>query len=282
MTYRDLYNCIRDMLQKAGCDSPAFDAVCLLEDIGGVPRGGLPGWLERIPSETAAAAIEEAARQRADGRPLQYILGEWEFLNLSLEVGEGVLIPRPDTELLCETAARWLRTEAAPEVLDLCAGSGCVALGVAALVPTARVTAVELSEEALVYLSRNTARYPSLAVTIRKADILRDAAAFSGQYRAILSNPPYIPAQELPGLMREVRREPVMALDGGEDGLRFYKSIAADWIPKLYPGGFCAVEVGIGQAAAVAALFEQAGLTRLEIYRDLAGIDRVVAGFLPA
>ena len=282
MTYRDMYNCIRDMLQKAGCDSPAFDAVCLLEDIGGVPRGGLPGWLDKSLSDGTAAAIGAAARQRADGRPLQYILGEWEFLNLSLEVGEGVLIPRPDTELLCETAARWLRKEAAPEVLDLCAGSGCVALGVAALVPAAQVTAVELSEEALVYLRRNTARYPALAVTVRKADILREAAAFPGKYRAILSNPPYIPARELPELMREVRREPAMALDGGEDGLRFYRSIAVDWVSKLHPGGFCAVEVGMGQAAAVAMLFKQAGLERLEIHRDLAGIERVVAGFLPA
>ena len=198
--------------------------------------------------------------QREKRRPLQYILGRWPFLDLTLEVGEGVLIPRPDTELLCESAADWLKGRPQPRVLDLCAGSGCVGLGIARLCPGARVTAVELSQEALPYLRRNAARYPQYALTVKAGDAL-DPGAAEGLFDAVVSNPPYIPAEELEGLMPEVRREPRMALDGG-DGLRFYRGIARIWVPRLQPGGFCAVEVGVGQAAAVATLFRAARIGR--------------------
>ena len=189
-----------------------------------------------------------------------------------------MLIPRPDTEVLCETAAEQLRTQAAPQVLDLCAGSGCVGLGLASLCPGAAVTLVELSPEALPYLRRNTARYPQWNTRVVQADVLTDAAAFPERYDAILSNPPYIPTADLPGLQREVQREPVMALDGAADGLRFYRAIAGQWVPKLTPGGLCAVEVGCGQAAAVAAILAAAGLERVTAVPDAAGILRVVWG----
>ena len=280
MTYRALREQIRRQLEKAGCDSPAFDALCLLEDIAGLPKGGLPLWKERpLPPETAAR-LEAAVAQREKRRPLQYILGRWPFLDLTLEVGEGVLIPRPDTELLCESAADWLKGRPQPRVLDLCAGSGCVGLGIARLCPGARVTAVELSQEALPYLRRNAARYPQYALTVKAGDAL-DPGAAEGLFDAVVSNPPYIPAEELEGLMPEVRREPRMALDGG-DGLRFYRGIARIWVSRLRPGGFCAVEVGVGQAADVAALFRAAGLDAITVRRDLGGIERVVAGFRPA
>ena len=196
-------------------------------------------------------------------------------------MGEGVLIPRPDTELLCEAAAARLPLVPggdAPRVLALCAGSGCVGLGLCSLYPAAAVTAVELSDEAFVYLKENTARYPAYRVWPIQADVLADGERFGGVYQAVLANPPYIPAAELPSLMREVRREPRMALDGG-DGLVFYRVIARVWAAKLCPGGFCAVEVGAGQAAAVSALFEEVGLTGLEILEDLGGIQRVVVGW---
>ena len=261
-------------LEAAGCADAAFDARCLLEDLGGLPRGHRPDAVPLPPP--ALPRLQWALEERAAGRPLQYILGEWEFLRLKLRVGEGVLIPRPDTELLCEAAAERLRDRACPQVLDLCAGSGCVGLGLCSLKPAAVVTAVELSEAALPYLRENCARYPAYAVTVRQANVLADAAAFTGSYDAILSNPPYIPTGELPGLMREVQREPRMALDGDRDGLRFYRVIAEQWCPKLAPGGFCAVEVGAGQAAEVAALFAAAGRPHTQILRDLSGIERVV------
>ncbi|HJD23977.1 MAG TPA: peptide chain release factor N(5)-glutamine methyltransferase [Firmicutes bacterium] len=288
MTYRELYRALRAQLEDGGANAPAFDAACLLERFAGLRRGELPlRGAEPVPPEAEAQTLR-AGRLRAAGEPLQYLLGEWDFLNLTLAVGPGVLIPRPDTELLCETAAARLKGMGPPEagrplrVLDLCAGSGCVALGTASLQPGLAVTAVEWSEEALAYLRQNCARYPGYSVEPVKADVLHDAGRFPDGWAAILSNPPYIPAADLPGLMPEVRREPRLALDGGEDGLCFYRTIARDWAGKLAPGGFCAVEVGIGQAGAVAALLQGAGLEEVEIFRDLGGVERVVLGVRPA
>lgn len=284
MTLRALYDALRGRLKEGGVEAAAFEADCLLEHFAGLGRGTRPLHGGEEVSETTVREALDAAARRTQGEPLQYLLGEWDFLDLTLEVGEGVLIPRPDTELLCETAADWLRNTLLPAspsfagVLDLCAGSGCVALGTARLFPGARVTAVELSAQALPYLRRNCARYPDFDVTPMRGDVLNDAPAFPDGWTAILSNPPYIPAADLSGLMPEVQREPRLALDGGGDGLTFYRVIAEKWTKKLAPGGFCAVEVGIGQAAAVAALFRNAGLTGISVFRDLGGIERVVAG----
>ena len=261
-------------LAEAGCEDAGFDARCLLEDFGGMPRGHAAD--DTPLTDEQMAALDNALAQRAAGRPLQYILGEWEFLTLILKVGEGVLIPRPDTELLCEVAARQLRGKAAPRVLDLCAGSGCVGLGVASLHPDALVTEVELSDAALSYLKQNVLRYPDYAVTVRQADVLADFDAFDGPYDAILSNPPYIPTADLPSLQKEVQHEPQMALDGDADGLTFYRTIAEHWCEKLSDDGFVAVEVGIDQAADVAALFAAQGLENTEVFTDLGGVDRVV------
>ena len=261
-------------LTAAGCEDAAFDVRCLLEDFGGLPRGHAAD--DTPLTAEQEAALEVAVSQRVDGRPLQYILGEWDFLALTLKVGEGVLIPRPDTELLCEVAAEQLRGKTAPRVLDLCAGSGCVGLGVASLCPDAVVTEVELSEDALPYLRENVLRYPDYTVTVRQADVLTDYAAFDGTYDAILSNPPYIPTADLPTLQKEVQHEPQMALDGDADGLKFYRTIAEHWCGKLTDGGFVAVEVGIGQVDDVATLFRAQGLENTVIYPDLAGIPRVV------
>lgn len=274
VTRRDWLVSATVCLAEAGCEDAAFDARCLLEDLGGMPRGTAAD--DTPLTEPQETALNTALSQRAEGRPLQYILGQWEFLTLTLKVGEGVLIPRPDTELLCEAAAQRLQGISRPRVLDLCAGSGCVGLGVASLKPDAAVTEVELSDEAWPYLTENVARYPTYDVTPRRGNVLTDFDAFEGGYDAILSNPPYIPTADLPALQREVQREPKMALDGAADGLQFYRVIAEHWCGKLTENGFCAVEVGIGQAADVAALFAAAGLENTEVLRDLGGVERVV------
>lgn len=278
MTAKELLKEIGTRLSAAGCDSPVFDAACLIEDIGGVahPEG------DAEVSDGAAAAVRAAAEERAGGRPLQYILGHWDFLDMTLAVGEGVLIPRPDTECLCEVAAAWLTAHGGGEVLDLCAGSGCVGLGVAGLCRCpVSVTAVELSKDAFSFLLENIARYPERAVRAVRADVLTDAARFPDGFAAVLANPPYIPTDDLAGLMREVQCEPQMALDGDADGLRFYRAITEQWVPKLAPGGLCAVEVGIGQASAVATMFRDAGLQNVGIQNDLCGIGRVIFGEKP-
>ena len=274
VSQRDWLGYATTRLTEAGCEDAAFDARCLLEDLSGLPRGRAAG--DTPLSKTQMAALTAGLEQRCAGRPLQYILGQWEFLTLTLKVGEGVLIPRPDTELLCEAAAQRLRGKTAPKVLDLCAGTGCVGLGVASLVAGAQVTEVELSDKALSYLKENVAAYPAYDVTVRQADVLADYDEFEGGYDAILSNPPYIPTADLAGLQREVQQEPRMALDGADDGLLFYRTIAEHWCEKLTPDGFCAVEVGIGQAQDVAALFAAQGLENTEILTDLGGVQRVV------
>lgn len=276
VTRRAWYLAARDKLAAVGCEDADFDARCLLEDFGSLTRGHAPD--ETILTQSRLVQLDRALQERADGRPLQYILGEWDFLSLTLAVGEGVLIPRADTEVLCEEAARRLAHVPNARVLDLCAGSGCVGLGTASLCPHVQVTAVELSNAALPYLEKNVARYPSYAVSVRQADVLADYGEFGDEWDAILSNPPYIPSADCDTLMREVQREPRLALDGDEDGLRFYRVIASHWCRKLRRGGFCAVEVGIGQAADVAALFACAGLTEIAIFRDLGGVERVVVG----
>ena len=278
MTVSKLFKTVVSILEKAGCEDPAFDTYCLLEDIADLPHGRRFEMDETPLDHDHCEAVFAAASRRANGEPLQYILGSWDFLSLTLDVGEGVLIPRSDTELLCEVAAEKLKKIADPTVLDLCAGSGCVGLGLCSLLPTASVTEVELSDDAMVYLERNVRRYAAFKARIVKDDVLSPQKTYA-PVDAILSNPPYIPTADLNDLMREVQHEPKMALDGDEDGLKFYRAIANQWLPMLKDGGLLAAEVGIYQAQDVQAIFETAGLREVEIHRDLGGVDRVVCGY---
>lgn len=278
MTLQQLKNRILGIVEAGGIETPAFDAMCLLEDIGGIGRGNVAACAGNEVLPERCDAVIKAAKRRAEGEPLQYLLGTWDFLSLTLEVGDGVLIPRPETELLCQVAAECLQGLPCKDVLDLCSGSGCVGLGIASLCPSATVTAVELSDDALPYLKRNIARYPAYSVKAVHGNVLTDADRFE-TVDAIVSNPPYIPTDDLNTLQREVQHEPRMALDGDKDGYRFYRAIAKQWVPKIRSGGFAAVEVGIGQAKSVAALFEQHGLTDITIHTDFGGIERVVVGW---
>ena len=279
MTLRSLYNEARRRLTAAGIDSPAFDAVCLIELVFGVNRGDL---LLRGQEEADAAGEEqfEALLRRREARePLQYLLGAWEFMDMSLKTGPGVLCPREETELLCQTVAGYLK-DTPCRGLDLCAGTGAVALGIARLCPKAEIQAVELSEQAAGYLRQNVETFGDGRVQVVMGDVLSPefASRFAdGSLDFIASNPPYIASGELPGLQEEVRQEPSLALDGGEDGLVFYRAIAKLWAPKLRPGGVLAVEIGEEQAEAVSALFAEAGIScRTE--QDFNGLDRVVHG----
>ena len=278
----ELYREVLKMLEAGGCESPAFDATCLLEDLGGIGRGNFPVKINDGVSPETEVLIKGAAQKRANGEPLQYLLGSWDFLNLTLKVGKGVLIPRPETELLCQVVVEVLQAKkrsAPAKVWDLCAGSGCVGLGIASLYPYCEVLSLEMSSEAIHYLEANANAYPHLRVKLRQANVLKDFTNFSGPVDVIVSNPPYIPTKDLDGLQREVLHEPTLALDGGGDGYRFYRTIADRWIDKLASNGLVAVEVGIGQAQTVATLFKNAGLTNVQIFKDYSGIDRVVLGY---
>lgn len=276
MTFAELKQWATAELKHSGCESADFETRCLLEDLAGFADSHLN---KSVAPETVSR-IQEAVNKRIQGFPLQYILGEWEFLNLRLKVGEGVLIPRPDTEILCETAANWINTNAcsSARVLDLCAGSGCVGLGIASLCKAVDVTLVELSDKALPYLLENIRRYSRLCANAVVADVLQGYHQFEeSRYDVLVSNPPYIPSSDIAGLMREVQHEPRMALDGG-DGYVFYRTISEKWLKVLKPGGLCAVEIGIGQAETVKTLFTENGLTDICVYRDYGDIERVVTG----
>ena len=259
-------------LNAAGVPDPENDARLLLSQITGQPPLAL--WLDdaHALSEPQAREFEALLLRREAREPLQYILGEAWFMGLCLRCAPGVLIPRFDTEALCREALARMRGE--ERVLDLCTGSGELAVAIAHAQPRARVFAGDISPDA-VALARDNAARCGVKVDCRLGDLF---APFAGErFDLIVSNPPYIPAVELPGLQTEVQKEPALALDGGADGLAFYRRIAAEAPAHLTPGGWLLLEIGSGQAAAVRALLTP-DFKDISVYGDLNGLDRVVAG----
>lgn len=281
MTFRELYLLAKRDLAAAGVEDPTADALVLTEAFLGPDRAGLALHGGESPSPEREEAFLRAVRERAARRPLQYILGSWEFLGLSLAVGEDVLCPREDTAVLVEALAERLKDTPNPKGLDLCAGTGAVGLGLCSLLPEAEAVCVELSEKAFPYLEKNLAAYPQYRVKAMRGDILSKELAVGFNLKNldfIASNPPYVRTGELPGLQPEVRKEPILALDGGRDGLLFYRAIAELWVPLLKPGGVLAVEIGEDQGREVCGLFAAHGITGLQIKKDMAGLDRCVLG----
>ena len=221
----------------------------------------------------AGEALEQAVQKRCTHYPLQYILGEWGFYRESYEVSEHCLVPRPDTEHLVEQAIARLPKGA--RFLDLCTGSGCVAISTLCSRPDTSAVAVDLFEETLALAARNAVRNGVDArVTFRRADVLAGCEE-EGVYDAILSNPPYIRADVMPTLSDEVKCEPPAALLGGEDGLDFYRAILLKWKKALKRGGFFLFEIGYDQAQDLKALADAHGLCAT-VFRDYGGNDRVV------
>lgn len=281
MTYRELYLTSKNRLTAAGVDSPADDTMLLLQHVFGINRQQLSLHGENSPAEQDEIKFLRAVAQRENRYPLQYILGEWEFMGLTLSVGEGVLVPREDTGILVESLAARLKSAKSPTGLDLCAGTGAVALGICSMSANTRVTCLELSDEAFPYLQKNIAAHPQFNVFAEKGDVLNTETAKRFPLKSldfIVSNPPYIKDDELPTLQAEVQKEPSMALSGGKDGLVFYRAITEIWLPLIKVGGFLAVEIGEDQGRAVSAMFTSVGLENVEVLRDWAGLDRCVIG----
>ena len=229
-----------------------------------------------------AASPEQAreiAARRAGHEPLQYLLGSWEFYGLTLSVGEGVLIPRADTETLVEAVLARVPDAPGRMIADLCTGSGCIALALAAHRKQTRFTGLDISEKALEYAQKNLAFHGFRNAEFRRADVLDPAAAAQFQdLAAIVCNPPYLTGAEMQQLQKEVRYEPALALDGGTDGLHFYREITRIWQTALLPGGILAFETGYTQAADTADILRKNGFTGIEIIRDYNGVERVVLG----
>lgn len=273
---------LRRRARPAPCEDAATDAFLLLEKVTGLTRTNYPLKKDEAYAPAERAAYLTLLRRRAAGEPVQYILGEWDFMGLEFAVGPGVLIPRPETELLAETAIEALRKRQKPRVLELCGGSGCIAIAVAKALPQAEITVLELSGEAMGYLQKNIARHGVKNVTAVQGDALCPPPSITGRYDAILSNPPYIASGELPALQKEVQQEPAMALDGGADGLDFYRRFNGIYPKMLTDGGLLLYEIGEEQGEAVAALLRAAGLERVAILRDMYGLPRDVLGYAPA
>lgn len=299
----DIEGFIKARLREAGIESAAFEARQLSS-----------------ACKSKAEALD-AVKRRCEGEPLQYILGEWEFYGLPFAVGKGVLIPRPDTEILVDTALKEIKRRKAAagvtvnrckaaetegrvkkkiRLLDLCSGSGAIAVAISKNDDDTEVTAVEKSDEAFSWLIRNV-ELNRASVRCVKGDIFDDSLLIAAaddklgrrqdlgsclcsesvdneQFDIILSNPPYIASSVIQTLQREVGFEPREALDGGSDGLVFYERIARFWAGRLSRGGMLAVEIGYDQSAAVTDIFYGAGLVDITCIKDYSGNPRVISG----
>ncbi|MGO5022543.1 peptide chain release factor N(5)-glutamine methyltransferase [Lawsonibacter sp. LCP25S3_G6] len=280
-TYNNLFLDTRTRLRKAGVDNAQMEAreiVCYAADKS---REQLYRDMSLYVSAELERRVDELVQRRLAGEPVAYIIGEWEFYGLPMDVSHDVLIPRMDTEVLAERGILKARESGeGARVLDLCAGSGCVGLAVAANAPQCRVVLGELSEGALRVCKQNVRRNELNArVTCLSVNAMEPPSSTLWDFDVIVCNPPYIPTGDIAQLDISVRDyEPHMALDGGEDGLDFYRFIAAKWKSALRLGGTLIFEVGIGQAPQVEEILAQNGFEDIKTTADTQGIWRVVEG----
>ncbi|WP_316607088.1 peptide chain release factor N(5)-glutamine methyltransferase [uncultured Ruminococcus sp.] len=263
------------ILAHAGTENPAGDAREILAAVMSCQPNLLRLKYETILSSEQLDRSVSMAKRRASGEPIQYVLGMWSFMGRDYKVGQGVLIPRDDTEVLVGEALRMIRSVPRPRIVDLCSGSGIIAITLAKELD-ATVYAVEKSGEAFAYLKEN--------ITLNQADVkairadIKDCVVDFGDCSLdmIVSNPPYIRSNDIADLQNEVQYEPRLALDGGESGYDFYELIIRLWTPKLKDGGTIAFELGEGQFDYVANLLKAAGYTNIIGYPDIQGITRAV------
>lgn len=280
MKLKEIYLDAVSQLSEAGIEDAPTDARFLLEYAFSVPYTNILINPDIAYNPNNLALFEKLIDQRKSGRPLQYILGKWEFMGYEFSVGEGVLIPRSETEILVEYAVNELKNKDNPVVYDLCSGSGCIGLSIKKFIPNARVFMVEISDDAIRFLNMNRESLGLMRETcLIKGDITLGYEAFSSLPKpdVILSNPPYIKSDEIESLQREVKFEPSLALDGGKDGFDFYRVLSEKWLPFINDDGFIAVECGEQQAEEISAMFEE-HCQAATIINDYSGTGRVVIG----
>jgi release factor glutamine methyltransferase len=266
---------------EAGIGAARLEAQVLLAHVLQCTRTQLYMSFDKPLGEAELAAYRELIKRRLAGEPVAYLVGEHEFWGMPLYVDPSVLVPRPDTETVIEVARELRGDRSAPcRVLDLCTGSGAIALALAKELPAATVVATDVSEAAVAIARKNAARNGrGERVDVRLGDLW--APVGDETFDLIASNPPYIASAVIPTLPAEVRREPVLALDGGNDGMAFYDRICGEARRHLVPGGALVVEHGFDQADAVRERFERAGLTKVTLVHDLAKHPRVTWGLAP-
>jgi release factor glutamine methyltransferase len=266
--------------QGRGVESPRLEAELLLGSVLGLDRVGLLIQSARPLTEDELKRYRKSIQRRREGEPVAYILGKREFFGMNFTVDRHVLVPRPETELLVEEALR--RTEHRPlygRALDLCTGSGCIAISFASMRKTWQTFGADISPEAL-RVARDNALHLGAVwnLSFHEGDLF-EAVASDAKFELVVSNPPYIERAALSSLPADVRDfEPTIALDGGPDGLDFYRRLAEQAPAHLVPGGVLALEIGSDQASAVQSLLEQRGFFDLRVQQDFAGHDRVISG----
>ena len=281
-TYNNLYMDIRQELHRSGIDAATLEARELVAFAAGKTRQELLRDSRLYVPQDVEERARALMRRHLAGEPLAYLIGEWSFCGMDLDVNESVLIPRTDTEVLAEQAIGFVKTLDEPRVLDLCAGSGCVGLAVAKFCPGSHVVLGELMEDAL-WVCRQNIRRCGLTAQVMpwQVNALDGPPPRFGEFDCIVSNPPYIPDGDIAGLDVSVRDyEPMTALKGGDDGLDFYRAISDKWRTALHPGSRLYFEVGIGQADDVLRIMRAQGFGDIEVVPDTAGIPRVVYGTL--
>ncbi len=263
-------------LSDAGCDSPEFDAQQLVSYCFGYNKTGLLMHSGTPVDDVKLIHFDDCIRRRCSHEPLQYIIGMWGFYKYSFKVGKGVLIPRPETELLVEFAIDKINKNGYKVVFDLCCGSGCIGISVAKACPHVQVYCIDVSDDALEFTRMNKELLGADNVKVMKVDIL-ESTSFVGLPRPdiLLSNPPYIRSEEIDGLQQEVSFEPRLALDGGKDGFVFYRALSDMWYPLINRGGYLAMECGEDQADDILAMYVGKA-EKGRIIKDCAGLDRVV------
>lgn len=280
MTARETLDRIRVSLKEAGIEEFEYESWIFLEWIFGIRRADYYMDPNGMLNPEKEAFLEEVLDKRIRRVPLQYLMGSCEFMGYPFFVDERVLIPRQDTECLVEKAVELIRDsqrngKEAPQVLDLCTGSGCIGISIKKLCPKAVVTLSDVSEGALEVAARNADALEA-EVSLIQSDLFEK---IRGKYDYIISNPPYIPTKVIEGLMPEVRDyEPHLALDGTADGLFFYRKIVQEAEKYLKEGGVLLFEIGQEQGADLTEIMEKQGFAQIKIWKDLAGLDRVVMG----
>lgn len=277
----ELYDLLHKRLCEGQVEDAMFDASVMMEEVFG-RSWKMDAILDRLEyDETDSARLFAMADRRIKGEPLQYVIGNWEFYGLTFKVGEGVLIPRQDTETLVESALELIKGIKCPKVVDLCSGTGCVPIAIAENLTDCEAYAVELFDEAYSYLEENIKAYGGRVKAI-KADVLdpETAKRFEG-VDIITANPPYLTEGDMQALQREVKYEPETALFGGADGLDYYRTIAHIWKHSLKEGGYLIFEVGVTQSGDVKKILENEGFCEVTVYNDLTGRPRAVSGKSP-
>ena len=277
MTLKQLHSRGARLLKKSGVLDAQFDAWVLLEDIFCVSRADVLANTQPQPDAKAVARYLDACQRRSSGMPLQYILGHWEFMGLDFQVNSSVLIPRSDTETLVEYIME--NYSGRLNILDMCCGSGCIGLSVKHFLPDSKVTLCDISDSALLVAKHNAVTL-NLDVKILKYDLMQDFRKYfyENQFDIIVSNPPYIKSADMASLQRELTYEPRIALDGGQDGMKYYNRLISGWQSALRPGGEMILESGYDTQNDIYLMFLECEYSDVLKRRDINGTVRLVAG----